>query len=90
MPPPPILVLAFRFKLLMRAISPLSAGSSLGWDASLEGLHGDGEAEGHEEDSVDESAQHLGPSPTKGVLAPGLGRHSHYPHNISHFVVRVK
>ena len=35
---------------------------------SLEALHCDGEAEGHEEDRVHQGAKYLGPGPAIGVL----------------------
>ncbi len=43
----------------------------------LERLDGDGEAERDEKDCVDKRAEHLSARPTKRVLAPRLGRHSH-------------
>uniref|UniRef100_A0A8C4U7F6 Uncharacterized protein n=1 Tax=Falco tinnunculus TaxID=100819 RepID=A0A8C4U7F6_FALTI len=60
----------------------------MGLGEALDGLQQDGEAEGGEEDGVDEGAHHLGPDPPEGVLLGGAGAlgeaHGHQCHDQGH------
>uniref|UniRef100_A0A8C0EA03 Uncharacterized protein n=1 Tax=Bubo bubo TaxID=30461 RepID=A0A8C0EA03_BUBBB len=60
----------------------------VGLREALDGLQQDGEAEGGEEDGIDEGAHHLGPHPPEGVLLGGAGAlgeaHGHQRHDQGH------
>uniref|UniRef100_A0A8C3HQ87 Uncharacterized protein n=1 Tax=Chrysemys picta bellii TaxID=8478 RepID=A0A8C3HQ87_CHRPI len=62
----------------------------VGLGEALDGLQQDGEAEGGEEDRVDQGAHHLGPHPAEGVLVGGAGAlgeaHGHQGHHQGHDV----
>uniref|UniRef100_A0A8C6ZN76 Uncharacterized protein n=1 Tax=Nothoprocta perdicaria TaxID=30464 RepID=A0A8C6ZN76_NOTPE len=62
----------------------------VGLREALDGLQQDGEAEGGEEDGVDEGAHHLSAHPAEGVLLGGAGAlgeaHGHQRHHQRHDV----
>uniref|UniRef100_A0A672TXU5 Uncharacterized protein n=1 Tax=Strigops habroptila TaxID=2489341 RepID=A0A672TXU5_STRHB len=60
----------------------------VGLGEAFDGLQQDGEAQGGEEDGVDEGTHHLSPHPPEGVLLGGAGAlreaHGHQRHDQSH------
>uniref|UniRef100_A0A670I4A5 Uncharacterized protein n=1 Tax=Podarcis muralis TaxID=64176 RepID=A0A670I4A5_PODMU len=62
----------------------------VGLGEALDGLEQDGEAEGRQEDGVDQRAHHLGAHPAEGVLLGGAGAlgeaHGHQRHHQRHHV----